>query len=198
MIRFIPGDPDLQQRIGYGENNRTYEQPDHAKGDKPAENPRKYQDQRQISLFLDKYRPYEIVNGTNDYSADDHRRTLEGLTLPKQPDHARDKNKGRADLGNTQPGDGAKFKGRGLIQITGRANYKACGAALGLDLETSPALLEQSENAAMSAAWFWNSRHLNAVADAGDVVKATKLINGGNIGLQERTELYEEALEIFG
>jgi putative chitinase len=50
----------------------------------------------------------------------------------------------------------------------------------------------------MSAAWFWNSRHLNAVADAGDVVKATKLINGGNIGLQERTELYEEALEIFG
>ena len=67
-----------------------------------------------------------------------------------------------------------------------------------MSIDEAVTYLETPEGAAMSAAWFWNSRHLNAVADSGDVVKATKLINGGNIGLQERTELYEEALEIFG
>ena len=100
---------------------------------------------------------------------------------------------GRADLGNTQPGDGAKFKGRGLIQITGRANYKACGAALGLDLETSPALLEQSENAAMSAAWFWETHGCNELADAGNFERITRTINGGLNGQADRLALWDFA-----
>ena len=69
---------------------------------------------------------------------------------------------------------------------------------MGMDLDEAVLYLEGPEGAAMSAAWFWNSRHLNAVADSGDIVKSTKLINGGTIGLEERKELYEEALQIFG
>ena len=67
-----------------------------------------------------------------------------------------------------------------------------------MNIDEAVTYLETPEGAAMSAAWFWNSRHLNAVADEGDVTRATKLINGGIIGLEERTALYEEALQIFG
>ena len=100
---------------------------------------------------------------------------------------------GRADLGNTQPGDGAKFKGRGLIQITGRANYRDCGKALGLDLETSPALLEQSDNAALSAGWFWSTHGCNELADAGQFEKITRRINGGLNGQADRLALWDFA-----
>lgn len=93
---------------------------------------------------------------------------------------------GRADLGNTEPGDGKRFRGRGLIQITGRANYDACGASLGLDLIANPELLEEPLNAARSAGWFWNSRHLNEIADRGDSKAITKRINGGLNGYQDR------------
>lgn len=93
---------------------------------------------------------------------------------------------GRQDLGNTYPGDGVRYKGRGLIQITGRTNYKACGDALGIDFEHAPMLLETPNNAAMSAAWFWHMKKLNALADADDVVKITKRINGGINGLDDR------------
>ena len=75
---------------------------------------------------------------------------------------------GRKDLGNVQLGDGVRFRGRGLLQVTGRANYAACGKALGLDLLTKPALLEQTVNACRAAGWFWQSRGLKALADAGD------------------------------
>jgi putative chitinase len=105
---------------------------------------------------------------------------------------------GRMGNGDEDSGDGYKYRGRGLIQLTGHDNYKHFSDALGMDIDDAVTYLETPEGAAMSAAWFWNSRHLNAVADAGDVVKATKLINGGTIGLEERTELYNEALEIFG
>jgi len=100
---------------------------------------------------------------------------------------------GRADLGNTQPGDGMRFKGRGLIQITGRANYRACGAALGLPLEDQPALLEQVGPACESAAWFWQSRGLNALADAGDFRLITRRINGGINGYADRLAALERA-----
>lgn len=87
---------------------------------------------------------------------------------------------GRADLGNTQKGDGSLYRGRGLIQITGRANYAAAGAALGVDLVRNPQLLEGTVLAARSAAWFWKARGLNALADAGDFLALSIRINGKN------------------
>jgi putative chitinase len=104
---------------------------------------------------------------------------------------------GRKDLGNTQPGDGIRFKGRGLIQITGRTNYAACGAALKLDLIAHPELLEEPENACRSAGWFWKTHGLNELADAGDQVRVTKRINGGTNGLADRLALFEKAQEVL-
>lgn len=105
---------------------------------------------------------------------------------------------GRADLGNTEPGDGARFKGRGLIQITGRSNYRDCGVALGLDLVEHPELLEQPVAACRSAAWFWASRGLNELADKEDFLRITKRINGGTNGWAERVRFYERAKEVLG
>ena len=104
---------------------------------------------------------------------------------------------GRKDLGNTMAGDGVRFKGRGVIQITGRANYKACGAALGLDLIAHPELLEQPVNACRSAAWFWKTRGLNELADAGDQVRVTRRINGGTNGLADRLALFAVAQQVL-
>jgi putative chitinase len=104
---------------------------------------------------------------------------------------------GRTDLGNTKPGDGVRFKGRGLIQITGRANYAACGAALGLDLIGTPALLEQPVNACRSAGWFWRARGLNELADAGDQVRVTRRVNGGVNGLADRLALFAVAQRVL-
>ncbi len=104
---------------------------------------------------------------------------------------------GRADLGNTVKGDGSKYRGRGLIQITGRANYAACGEALGLDLINKPELLELPQHAAMSAAWFWSTKGLNTLADLGEFVKITRRINGGVNGLADRQALYEKALKVL-
>lgn len=100
---------------------------------------------------------------------------------------------GRADLGNTQRGDGVRFRGRGLLQVTGRANYAACGKALGMDLLAKPELLEQAVNACRSAGWFWQTRGLNALADAGDQERVTRRINGGVNGLAERLALFAVA-----
>jgi putative chitinase len=96
---------------------------------------------------------------------------------------------GRADLGNTQPGDGKRFKGRGLIQITGRANYTAYGKARNRDFITgdNPKLLATDPNlAADCSGWFWDTRKLNALADQDNVLKITKRINGGTNGLDDR------------
>lgn len=104
-------------------------------------------------------------------------------------------------LGNTPEadGDGQKYRGRGLIQITGHTNYLACSKALFGDdrLLRTPELLEQAEWACKSAAWFWNSRNLNALADAGDMRGITRRINGGYNGLEERVEFYERGLEVL-
>jgi putative chitinase len=105
---------------------------------------------------------------------------------------------GRLDLGNTEKGDGFRFRGRGLIQITGRANYKRAADALGLDLLNQPELLEQPGNAALSAAWFWNVRGLNAYADTGDFNTITRRINGGTNGLQDRLALWALCKSAFG
>lgn len=104
-----------------------------------------------------------------------------------------------ARLGNTPEadGDGQKYRGRGLIQITGRNNYKLCGEALGLDLLRYPELLEKPEHAAMSAAWFWKWRGINSAADAGDLEKVTRFINGGLNGLEDRLRLWKRAREVL-
>lgn len=105
---------------------------------------------------------------------------------------------GRASLGNTQPGDGKKFKGRGLIQITGRTNYKAVGDALGYDFITEPEKLELPGAASFSAAWFWDSRKLNALADIDDFEKITRRINGGVNGLADRQNHWERCKKALG
>ena len=102
---------------------------------------------------------------------------------------------GRADLGNTEPGDGIKFKGRGLLQITGRANYAECGSVLGEDLIGTPELLELPELASRSAGWFWSTRNCNEFADSGNFQKLTRRINGGLNGLTEREAIWKRAKE---
>ena len=113
------------------------------------------------------------------------------------PTKAQARYEGRADLGNTQPGDGSKYRGRGFIQITGRANYEACGEALGVDLVNHPELLEKPQLACMSAAWFWASRGLNTLADAGQFDTITRRINGGQNGAADRQMLYAKALRVL-
>lgn len=102
-------------------------------------------------------------------------------------------------LGNTPEadGDGQRYKGRGLIQITGTDNYRACGEALGLDLLANPELLEMPEYAAQSAAWFWYSHECNELADKGDFLAVTKKINGGTNGWQDRLAYYGRAQQVF-
>ena len=112
------------------------------------------------------------------------------------PTKAQARYEGRADLGNTVVGDGQKYHGRGLIQITGRANYGACGEALGLDLINHPEILEKPQHACMSAAWFWASRGLNTLADAGSFSKITQRINGGQNGAADRQALYAKARKV--
>jgi len=100
-------------------------------------------------------------------------------------------------LGNTQEGDGWRFRGRGLKQVTGRSNYTTFGKAIGKTAEEVAEYLETKEGALVSALWFWQSRGLNEVADTGDVAKVTKIINGGDIGLPDRRKRYDEALAVL-
>jgi putative chitinase len=96
---------------------------------------------------------------------------------------------GRADLGNTEPGDGRRFKGRGLLQITGRANYREYGEALGVDLVADPARAADPALSLRIACEYWKRRKINAACDRDDVVRVTKLINGGLNGLDDRSAL---------
>jgi putative chitinase len=104
---------------------------------------------------------------------------------------------GRKDLGNTQPGDGVKFKGRGLIQITGHDNYKKLSDYIGVDFIANPEKLEWAKYAVLSAIWFWETKKLNEIADVGDFKKITKIINGGYNGLADREEFYKRGLEVL-
>ncbi|OZY42799.1 glycoside hydrolase family 19 [Pseudomonas fragi] len=100
-------------------------------------------------------------------------------------------------MGNTDPGDGWKYRGRGLIQITGKNNYQLCGEALGLDLLAQPELLVKPQNACMAAAWFWATNGLNTLADAGKFDAITQRINGGQNGAADRQALYARALKVL-
>ena len=92
---------------------------------------------------------------------------------------------GRPDLGNTEPGDGPRYKGRGFIQLTGRANYLLYGNELGVDLISNPDLVATDYSADV-AGWFWNNHNLNALADQDGLTDITKKINGGLNGYKER------------
>jgi putative chitinase len=107
---------------------------------------------------------------------------------------------GRKSLGNTHPGWGVKYKGRGLIQVTGFLNYSQVAAALHIDCVAKPELLEQPVNACRTAAWWWSDRGLSVLADAGTdeaFVRITKKINGGTNGLEDRQALYKRAREVL-
>jgi putative chitinase len=103
----------------------------------------------------------------------------------------------RYDLGNIAPGDGYKYRGRGLIQITGRSNYKRAGDALGADLIAQPELLGEPALACRSAGWFWKTHGCNELADTGLFEKITRVINGGLTGYPERLGLWERAKEVL-
>jgi putative chitinase len=100
-------------------------------------------------------------------------------------------------MGNTEDGDGAKYIGRGLIQLTGKDNYMAFGEAIGEDLVANPQLVEQPRYAALSAGWFWNKRGLNALADIMDITTLTVRINGGKIGIDDRIAKINKALDVL-
>jgi putative chitinase len=110
-----------------------------------------------------------------------------------------DKNRSKGGaLGNVNEGDGWLFSGKGLKQVTGRANTTAFGKTIGMTAEEAAAYLLTKKGALESALWFWGSRNLNEVADTGDQVRLTKIINGGDIGLADRQARYAKAMAALG
>jgi len=110
-----------------------------------------------------------------------------------------DKNRSKGGaLGNHKENDGFAMRGKGLKQVTGRANHEAFGKTVGMTAEEAAEYLMTKKGALESALWFWGSRKLNDVADTGDVVKLTKIINGGDIGLADRQARYAKAMAALG
>jgi putative chitinase len=103
----------------------------------------------------------------------------------------------RMGNGPIESGDGWKYRGRGLKQLTGKTNYTKCGEGLGIDLVSKPDLLLQPQYAVLSAVWFWVENKCGPLADADDFVGLTKRINGGTIGLEDRTKRYRAVLSSF-
>lgn len=101
-------------------------------------------------------------------------------------------------MGNIQPGDGWRFRGRGLKQLTGRNNYTAFGKTVGMTAEEAADYVATFKGAIESACWFWQANNLNSIADTDDVVKMTKKINGGDIGLADRQARYKKAMAVLG
>jgi putative chitinase len=101
-------------------------------------------------------------------------------------------------LGNVHPGDGWRFRGRGLKQLTGRDNYTRFAKDYDLTAEEAAVWVETKEGALASALWFWNTNKLNAIADTGNVAALTKKINGGDIGLADRQTRYARAMAALG
>jgi putative chitinase len=104
----------------------------------------------------------------------------------------------RMGNGDEHSGDGFRYCGRGLIQLTGRTNYQAFADSIETAIEDITEYLETFEGAVQSACWFWEKNNLNAEADAGNIKGMTKKINGGYIGLDDRIKHYEHALQVFG
>ena len=103
-----------------------------------------------------------------------------------------------ADLGNTQPGDGRRFAGRGVIQLTGRSNYAQFSRAVGVDFVAQPELVAATPYAVLAAGWYWQTRNLNAAADQDDLIRVTRLVNGGRNGLSDRRRYLNRAKQVLG
>lgn len=104
----------------------------------------------------------------------------------------------RMGNGDEASGDGWRYAGKGLIQLTGKNNYEAFAESIETPVEEIPAYLETFEGAVQSACWFWETNGLNRFADNNDILTLTKRINGGTIGLEDRMQKYARALEVFG
>jgi len=128
-----------------------------------------------------------------------HFRTASVRNYHRQPEKIANRvYSNRMGNGDEASGDGWRFRGRGLIQLTGKSNYIACSEDLEVDLLANPDYLLTPEGAARSAAWFWWQNDLNDLADIGDIVGSTKRINGGVNGLEHRKQLYRSAMRVFG
>jgi putative chitinase len=103
----------------------------------------------------------------------------------------------RMGNGDEASGDGYKYSGKGIIQITGKNNYSAFAKSVGMDLDDVPEYLLTCDGAVESACWFWKTNSLNKLADNGDIKGMTKVINGGFNGLDERTKLYQQIIKII-
>ena len=104
----------------------------------------------------------------------------------------------RMGNGPEESGDGFRYCGRGLIQLTGHDNYQSFADSIETDIADVPEYLQTFEGAVQSACWFWETNNLNQWADAGDILTLTKRINGGTIGLEDRIKHYNHALHVFG
>lgn len=148
---------------------------------------------------------FKVLQENLNYSADGLRRIFPKYFKTADPDdYARQPEKianrvyaSRMGNGDEDSGDGWKYRGRGVIQLTGHDNYSRFAKDMNMSVEEVIDYLETVEGAIMSAAWYWNSRKINSAADANDIVKMTKLVNGGTIGLEDRKKHYAHILEIF-
>ena len=133
--------------------------------------------------------------GKGKRDAKDYARDPEKIANYVYQDEFRSK---RGALGNTEPGDGWRFRGRGIKQLTGRNNYTAFAKSVGMSAEEGAEYVATPTGAIESACWFWKKNKLEKYADKGDNVGLTKKINGGTIGLEDRNRRWEEALAILG
>jgi putative chitinase len=149
---------------------------------------------------------FKVLKENLNYSADGLKRIFPKYFKDVDPnDYARQPEKianrvyaNRMNNGDEDSGDGWKYRGRGVIQLTGCDNYSRFAKDMDISLEEVVEYLETIEGAIMSAAWYWNSRKINTAADNNDIVKMTKLVNGGTIGLEDRKKHYAHILEVLG
>lgn len=149
---------------------------------------------------------FKFLKENLNYSADGLKRIFPKYFKDVDPnDYARQPEKianrvyaNRMNNGDENSGDGWKYRGRGVIQLTGCDNYSRFAKDMDMSLEEVVEYLETIEGAIMSAAWYWNSRKINIAADNNDIVKMTKLVNGGTIGLEDRKKHYAHILEVLG
>jgi putative chitinase len=149
-----------------------------------------------LAQVLHESQRFARVTENLNYSADALLKTwpkrftaAEAVQYARDPEGIANKAYARAELGNVHPGDGWKYRGRGLIQVTGKANYRALSLAVGIDYVQNPDWLVRPVDAVRSACWFWNSRNLSGLADVDQVEAITRKINGGLHGLEERKAL---------